>query len=124
VRGVGAFFSSETKSLTAFERTIYVVFVITLGPFLGAVIVMNPRHSMRKVLGLDERALNPCLERILLLVDRVRRTQRLTARFNGAGLLSEIKRTNLAIGQIFVNLRILALAKSEPMVRLVLDDWR
>jgi hypothetical protein len=124
VRGVGAFFSSETKSLTAFEWAIYVVFVIIWGPFLGAVIVMNPRHSMRKVLGLYERALNPCLERILPLVDRVQRTQRLTARFNGAGLLSEIKRTNLAIGQIFVNLRILALAKSEPMVRLLLDDWR
>src|SRR6266508_5843257 len=41
------------------------------GPFRGAVIIMNPRNSMRKVLGLYERELNPTLERILPSVSRV-----------------------------------------------------
>lgn len=44
---------------------------ILRGPFRGAVIVMNPRNSMRKVFGLYERELNFCLERVLPLVTRV-----------------------------------------------------
>jgi hypothetical protein len=41
------------------------------GPFRGAVIVMNPRHSLRKVFGLYEHELNSWLERALRRVNRV-----------------------------------------------------
>ena len=44
---------------------------ILRGPFRGAVIVMNPRNSMRKVLGLYEHELNLWLELALLRVTRV-----------------------------------------------------
>lgn len=41
------------------------------GPFRGARVVMNPRHSCRKILGLYERELNKWLEAVLLRVSRV-----------------------------------------------------
>jgi precorrin-6B methylase 2 len=41
------------------------------GPFRGASVVMNPRHSMRKVLGVYEHELNPWLEAALPRVSRV-----------------------------------------------------
>jgi Methyltransferase FkbM domain len=41
------------------------------GPFRGARIVMNPRHSLRKMLGLYEHELNAWLELALGRVDRV-----------------------------------------------------
>jgi hypothetical protein len=41
------------------------------GPFRGARIVMNPRHSLRKVAGLYEHELNAWLERALPQVARV-----------------------------------------------------
>lgn len=41
------------------------------GPFRGAVIVMNPRHSLRKVFGLYEHELNPWLEGALRRINRV-----------------------------------------------------
>jgi FkbM family methyltransferase len=41
------------------------------GPFRGARIVMNPRNSLRKILGLYEHELNKWLERALPLVRRV-----------------------------------------------------
>ena len=41
------------------------------GPFRGASVVMNPRHSMRKVLGVYEHELNAWLERALPQVSRV-----------------------------------------------------
>ena len=44
---------------------------ILRGPFRGAVVVMNPRSSMRKVLGLYEHELNPWLEQTLPRVTRV-----------------------------------------------------
>jgi hypothetical protein len=44
---------------------------IRLGPFRGARIVMNPRDSLRKVLGLYEHELNGWLERALPRVTRV-----------------------------------------------------
>src|SRR5262245_44752607 len=44
---------------------------ILRGPFRGAVIVTNPRNSMRKVFGLYERELNFFLDRALPLVTRV-----------------------------------------------------
>jgi hypothetical protein len=44
---------------------------IVRGPFRGAVVVMVPRNSMRKVLGLYERELNQWLERTLPRVNRV-----------------------------------------------------
>ena len=44
---------------------------ILQGPFRGAVVVMNPRNSMRKVLGIYEHELNPWLEKALQRVTRV-----------------------------------------------------
>jgi hypothetical protein len=44
---------------------------IMRGPFRGAVVVMNPRNSMRKMFGLYERELNPWLERVMQRVVRV-----------------------------------------------------
>jgi len=44
---------------------------IRRGPFRGATIVMNPRHSLRKVAGLYEHELNDWLERCLPNVSRV-----------------------------------------------------
>ena len=44
---------------------------IRRGPFRGALIVMNPRCSMRKVFGLYEHELNPWLELALRQVQRV-----------------------------------------------------
>ena len=41
------------------------------GPFRGASIVMNPRHSMRKIFGLYEHELNAWLEQALRKVTRV-----------------------------------------------------
>src|SRR5947209_10076602 len=41
------------------------------GPFRGARIVMNPRHSLRKVFGLYEHELNPWLEKALNRVNGV-----------------------------------------------------
>ena len=41
------------------------------GPFCGARIVMNPRHSLRKVFGLYEHELNAWLEEALRRVNRV-----------------------------------------------------
>jgi len=41
------------------------------GPFRGARIVMNPRDSLRKVVGLYEHELNPWLEQALRRTDRV-----------------------------------------------------
>lgn len=41
------------------------------GPFRGASVVMNPRHSMRKVLGVYEHELNAWLEAALPRVSRV-----------------------------------------------------
>lgn len=41
------------------------------GPFRGARIVVNPRNSMRKILGLYEHELNPWLEQTLHRVTRV-----------------------------------------------------
>jgi hypothetical protein len=41
------------------------------GPFRGARVVMNPRHSMRKVLGLYEHELNSWLEKAMRRVARV-----------------------------------------------------
>lgn len=41
------------------------------GPFRGARIVMNPRHSLRKAFGLYERELNPWLDSALYRVSRV-----------------------------------------------------
>jgi hypothetical protein len=41
------------------------------GPFRGARIVMNPRHSLRKVFGLYEHELNAWLEQALQRVNRV-----------------------------------------------------
>jgi precorrin-6B methylase 2 len=41
------------------------------GPFRGASVVMNPRHSMRKVLGVYEHELNAWLEDALPRVSRV-----------------------------------------------------
>jgi len=44
---------------------------ILRGPFRGAVIIMNPRNSMRKALGYYEHELNPWLEKVLSRVTRV-----------------------------------------------------
>lgn len=44
---------------------------ILRGPFRGAIIVMNPRNSMRKMLGLYEHELNPWLKLALRRVTRV-----------------------------------------------------
>src|SRR5262245_12377695 len=44
---------------------------IVRGPFRGAIIVMNPRNSIRKILGIYERELNPWLEWVLPRVSRV-----------------------------------------------------
>jgi hypothetical protein len=44
---------------------------IMQGPFRGAVVIMNPRNSMRKVLGIYERELNPWLQKALRRVTRV-----------------------------------------------------
>src|SRR5262249_44739944 len=44
---------------------------IIRGPFRGAVVVMNPRNSIRKVLGIYERELNPWLKWVLPRVTRV-----------------------------------------------------
>ena len=44
---------------------------IRRGPFRGATIVMNPRHSLRKVAGLYEHELNGWIERCLPRVSRV-----------------------------------------------------
>lgn len=41
------------------------------GPFRGASVVMNPRHSLRKVIGVYEHELNQWLERTLPAVSRV-----------------------------------------------------
>jgi hypothetical protein len=41
------------------------------GPFRGALIVMNPRNSIRKVFGLYERELNSWLEQVLRRVRRI-----------------------------------------------------
>jgi precorrin-6B methylase 2 len=41
------------------------------GPFRGALVVMNPRHSLRKVIGVYEHELNGWLERALPRVSRV-----------------------------------------------------
>jgi hypothetical protein len=41
------------------------------GPFRGGRVVMNPRHSLRKILGLYEHELNPWLEQALRRVARV-----------------------------------------------------
>src|SRR6266404_8071180 len=41
------------------------------GPFRGARIVMNPRHSFRKILGLYEHELNEWLAQALRRVNRV-----------------------------------------------------
>jgi hypothetical protein len=44
---------------------------ILRGPFRGATIQLNPRHSLRKVFGLYERELNDWLERVLPRVSTV-----------------------------------------------------
>ena len=44
---------------------------IMRGPFRGALIVMNPRNSMRKMFGIYERELNSWLEQALRRVTRV-----------------------------------------------------
>jgi hypothetical protein len=44
---------------------------ILFGPFRGAVIVMNPRSSLRKIFGLYERELNRCLQRLLPAVSKI-----------------------------------------------------
>jgi hypothetical protein len=44
---------------------------ILRGPFRGAVVVMNPRKSMRKTFGIYEHELNPWLEQVLQRVSRV-----------------------------------------------------
>ena len=44
---------------------------ILRGPFRGACIVMNPRDSLRKILGFYEHELNPWLEQALRRVTRV-----------------------------------------------------
>jgi len=44
---------------------------IWLGPFRGARVVMNPRHSLRKVFGLYEHELNPWLREAVARVTRV-----------------------------------------------------
>src|SRR5437588_5339980 len=44
---------------------------ILRGPFRGAVIVMSPRNSLRKIFGLYEHELNPWLNRSLPRVRRV-----------------------------------------------------
>ena len=44
---------------------------IMRGPFRGALIVMNPRNSIRKVFGLYERELNSWLEQVLRRVRRI-----------------------------------------------------
>jgi hypothetical protein len=44
---------------------------ILCGPFRGAVIVMNPRNSLRKIFGLYEHELNPWLKKVLPRVTRV-----------------------------------------------------
>jgi hypothetical protein len=41
------------------------------GPFRGAVVVMNPRNSLRKVLGIYEHELNPWLKCVLPHVTRI-----------------------------------------------------
>lgn len=41
------------------------------GPFRGARMVMNPRHSLRKIFGIYEHELNPWLEQALGQVTRV-----------------------------------------------------
>jgi hypothetical protein len=41
------------------------------GPFRGAIIMMTPRHSMRKVLGIYEHELNDWIEKVLSSVTRV-----------------------------------------------------
>ena len=41
------------------------------GPFRGACIVINPRDSLRKILGVYEHELNPWLEQALRRVTRV-----------------------------------------------------
>jgi hypothetical protein len=41
------------------------------GPFRGARIWLNPRHSLRKIFGLYENELNPWLEETLPRVVRV-----------------------------------------------------
>ena len=41
------------------------------GPFRGASVVMNPRHSLRKAIGVYEHELNGWLERVLPRVSRV-----------------------------------------------------
>jgi hypothetical protein len=44
---------------------------IMRGPFRGAVVVMNPRNSMRKAFGVYEHELNSWLEQVLRRVTRV-----------------------------------------------------
>ncbi len=44
---------------------------ILRGPFRNARIVMNPRHSLRKVFGLYEHELNGWLEQVLRRVNRM-----------------------------------------------------
>jgi hypothetical protein len=44
---------------------------ILFGPFRGAVVVMNPRTSLRKLLGIYEHELNPWLKKVLPRVTRV-----------------------------------------------------
>ena len=44
---------------------------IRRGPFRGALVVMNPRNSMRKVFGIYEHELNSWLEQVLPCVIRV-----------------------------------------------------
>ena len=44
---------------------------ILRGPFRGAVVLINPRHSLRKLFGLYERELSPWLEQVLPRVTRV-----------------------------------------------------
>src|SRR3979411_557142 len=44
---------------------------ILCGPFRGAVIVLNPRNSLRKIFGLYEHELNPWLKKVLPRVTRV-----------------------------------------------------
>jgi hypothetical protein len=44
---------------------------ILFGPFRGAVIVLNPRSSLRKIFGLYERELNCWLQRLLPAVSKI-----------------------------------------------------
>jgi Methyltransferase FkbM domain len=75
LRGYQAANDKETEMASVIPKFVFAdraqSIRILRGPFRGAIVVMNPRNSLRKVFGLYEHELNPWIKRVLPRVTKV-----------------------------------------------------